>query len=36
MGPGCKTDFVVVVAVNVLFNGNMTGDPIEKLPTVQT
>ena len=33
--PGCEMDFVVVT-VNVLYNGNMTGDPIEKLPAVQT
>lgn len=34
--PGCKTDFVVVAVVNVLFYGNMTEDPTEKLPTAQT
>jgi len=35
VGPGFETEFVGV-AVNVLFNGNMTGDPTKKLPAVQT
>lgn len=33
MGPGCGTDFLTL---NVLFNGNMTEDPTEKLSAVQT
>lgn len=35
VGPGCETDFVVVT-VNMLFYGNIAGDPIKKLPIVQT
>lgn len=33
VGPGCETDFVVF-KVNMLFYGNVSGDPIKKLPTV--
>lgn len=35
VGPGCETYFAVVT-VNMLLNGNMRGDPIERLPTAQT
>lgn len=34
VGPGCGTDFLLIL--NVLFNRNITEDPTEKLPDVQT